>query len=379
MRRLMTFILLILAGLGWGLFPAEVNALDTQAHGFGGWAYGWTNGNKYLIGDEDGSYTNSYFALNLSASPYEKLTANVQTIWQTSDEGVATDLDYGFAEWAFTEWLKLRIGKVKSPFGIYTETWDVGTLRPFYTLPPGFYGTPGAIATKAYYGLGLTGTRDLGSSWGLQYDLYGGKMDFPEMTTVDPTTMTNRQIIMNLKNAAGARITVQTPLDGLSAGVSSVAGDETASSVGNQNLLNMSGWHILLCGSLEYLRDPVLFRAEYGRMRMINGEDINYDTFYVEGAYKFLDHIQAAVRYDVKLIDYKIQMPISNIPDENKDLGFGLNYWFNPNLVIKASYHYVKGNVMAVPSDMAEYLTAMLTGKFKDSTHLFVFGTQFSF
>ncbi|MDD5222977.1 MAG: hypothetical protein PHE84_03230 [bacterium] len=373
-------ILSALAGLVLGFLPAEVRALDTQVHGFGGWAYGWTNGNKYSVGDKHGSYTNSYFALNLSASPYEKLAANVQTIWKTSDKGVETDLDYAFAEWTFWEWLKFRIGKVKCPFGIYSEIWDVGTLRPFYGLPQGIYGTPGTMATKAYYGLGLTGRHDLSSTWGLQYDLYGGEMDFPGIAETDPANpMTTRQLEPRIKNAVGGRIIVQTPLDGLSAGVSAGIGEIKVFSGGKEIDYYVGDSHFLLDGHIEYLLDPVSVRAEYGHMRKLNGKDINYNSFYVEGAYKFLEHIQVAVRYDVKLVDFNIpELPV-NVPDSNKDLGFGLNYWFNPNLVIKASYHLIKGNLMAMPSDQMEYITAVATGNFEDPTHLFVFGSQFSF
>lgn len=51
-----------------------------------------------------------------------------------------TSLDFAFAEYAFSDALKFRIGAVKQPFGI-----------------------------------GLTGSLSVGSGWQLQYDLHGGE------------------------------------------------------------------------------------------------------------------------------------------------------------------------------------------------------------
>jgi hypothetical protein len=48
--------------------------------------------------------------------------------------------DYGFAEWRFSDALRLHAGRMKHPFGIYSEIFDVGTLRPFYTLSQSVYG-----------------------------------------------------------------------------------------------------------------------------------------------------------------------------------------------------------------------------------------------
>jgi hypothetical protein len=51
----------------------------------------------------------------------------------------------------------------------------------------------------------------------------------------------------------------------------------------------------------------------------------------------------------------------------------------NPNLVFKLSYHIVEGNRFALPMDVADYLAAYQKGSFDETTHLIVFGTQFSF
>lgn len=62
------------------------------------------------------------------------------------------------------------IGKVNQPFGISTEVFDVGTLRPFQVLPQAFYG-PVGLTSESYEGVGLTGSFPLLNSWHLSYDV----------------------------------------------------------------------------------------------------------------------------------------------------------------------------------------------------------------
>jgi len=361
------------------LAPGTSGAVQdaVQVHGFGGWAYARTDGNNYLMGNEDGSYANSYFALNISASPYEKFSANVQTQWRTSRDGLEMEFDYAFAEWAFYDWLKLRIGKVKCPFGIYTEVWDVGTVRPFYTIPQGMYGTPGTMATKSYLGAGLTGSYYLTGDWGLQYDLYGGNLTYPNVTEPDIANYPATRVLeLQIDNAVGARLAVQTPLDGLSAGASIYMGEIVVTSGGQVEDYYVSDWHNGYGAHLEYLYDPVSVRAEYGYMHKWNGTDVDIQAAYVEAAYRLFAYLQLAAMYDLKWIDFAMEVPLEGV-DEHKDLALGLNYWFNPNLVLKLSYHHVQGNLLAQPDDIIAEMFS--PGGLEETTHLVVFGTQFSF
>ena len=360
--------------------PAAAMQDAIQVHGFGGWAYGRTDQNNYMVGTEDGSYSNSYFALNVSASPYEKFSANVQTLWKTTKKGLETDFDYAFAEWAFFDWLKLRVGKVKCPFGIYAEVFDVGTLRPFYTLPPSLY-APGSFATKSYFGMGFTGVRFLSGGWWIQYDLYGGEFQYPPIFQPNPENPTEEiEVQPNSTDAIGGRVTVSTPVSGLSIGLSTFNGDSgiVVGGVLEESFQMVSGRHYTNAIHVEYLTDAVSLRAEYARSDKLSGEeDIQMSAYYIEAAYLFLEHWQAALLFDVQYMEFE-NMPIPiEIPGDHKEGAVGFNYWFNPNFVLKLSYHYVRGNIFAKP----EYtLESVLPGyEMEEVTHLGLFGTQFSF
>ena len=375
-------LLVVVVVLTYSPFLARASQESVQIHGFGGWAYARTDGNNYMIGTEDGSYNNSYFALNVSASPYERLSANVQTLWRTSEKGLEVDFDYAFAEWTFSDWLKLRIGKVKCPFGIYTEVYDVGTLRPFYNLPQAIYGVP-SLVTESYFGMGITGTRFFPGGWGIQYDLFGGDLHLKEYLDQDPVQEGVYQTIApKLHDMAGGRVIVHAPLEGLNAGVSIYSGDADftidAGVLGTFDVAKDR--HIVYLAHADYLTDTLSVRTEYGYLQKPGeSSDVDLWGWYIEAAYRFLEHWQAAALFDtqeVKLVGLAIPIP-EEYPSEHWESAGGINYWFNPNFVLKLSYHYVEGNLFARPWDLSDILFG--SGEFDEVTHSVIFGTQFSF
>jgi len=86
--------------------------------------------------------------------------------------------------------LKLRAGKVKQPFGISAEVFDVGTRRPFFELPQAVYGPIGLVG-ESYKGIGFTGSFDVQGGWGLAYDLYGGGQEHKEYVAPEAGRLTS--------------------------------------------------------------------------------------------------------------------------------------------------------------------------------------------
>jgi len=370
------FILALSAGYG----RADI----VQVHGFGGWGYGhtFTIGSKeyesdhtYSIATGDGSFANSYFALNVSASPYERFNTFVQTLWRTSEKGLEMEFDYAFAEWEAHDLLKLRIGKVKSPFGIYSEIYDVGTLRPFYTPPQGVYGVPGLV-TESYFGIGLTGSLFPSSGWGFQYDLYGGEYILKTHEVIYAEGA-NEPIFQDM---VGLRLIAHTPLSGLSGGFSLYGGNLILKSDGEEpEDPTVSDWHNTYGAHVEYLTDAWLVRAEYEYLHKWSGEDMAVNGAYVEAAYKIASHWQAAAGFGFYQIEfYSFETP-PNMPTNHREGSVGLNYWFNPNFVLKLSYYLVSGNLFAQPEDPVDFIQAMYADTLEEITNAVIFGTQFSF
>jgi Phosphate-selective porin O and P len=328
-------------------------AQPASLHVFGGWAYGRTNGNAYLAGTRDGEFDNANVALNVGASPIEQLRLEGQVEVEL-DRGVQqTQFDFAFAEWRFSDAVRFRVGRLKHPFGIYTEIYDVGTLRPFLALPQSVYGPAGTLA-EAYNGVGLSGFRKLGPRWSVAYDVYAGELDL-RFADFEHELELNADGSLDVKNVVGGRAIVETPVDGLSFGASAYRGSIHAAGarIG----------HRALGAQAEYLTDRLSLRGEW--TRNVSGASSEHGQ-YAEAAWRFTPHWQAAAR-----VDAIHEQRDASLDGHHHEAAAGINYWFTPQFVVKLSGHRVHGTHFTKPD--------AVTGAMKDRTNLLMFGAQFSF
>jgi hypothetical protein len=385
----------VLLTLFFGIMSANTQITDkVRIHGFGGWGYGKTDGNPYLIGINEGSFHHSQLSFNISTNLYEKWAINTQVSLATGYIGDEIKLDFAFGEWAFSDALKFRMGKVKCPFGIYSEVFDVGTVRPFYALPQAIYGVPG-IVTKSYFGIGLTGSYYLQSGWGVRYDLYGGELIFQDWdenfsyeVPIIGTYEVNYKVTPRSTDMVGGMLILDTPVEDLNFGFSCNSGMTNFLMDGEKledlgALIEDSGPSIGTARSTiydvhaEYLFDALSIRTEYMHLEE-NGElQLRIDGAYVEAAVDFLKHFQAAALWDYQNFGFAgLQADLESL-FEHKEWAFGLNYWFKPGLVLKLSYHTVEGNFFARSGGLFEAVSGGSVPNRK--TNCIVFGTQFSF
>jgi hypothetical protein len=343
---------------------------DVRIHGFGGWAYGKTdNVNDYLEADEDGSYDHIDFSLNISASPAERLSLHVQTAYGSQTSGAEASLDYAFAEWYFADALTVRAGKVKAPFMLYTETYDVGTIRPFFHLPQGVYRQ---LAAEAYNGVGFTGALYPTDEWEIRYDLYGGKLALLPNRFVDTEGQSGGFVDFEpvFEPIVGGRLSLYPPLEGANIGISAYRGE-----LEGDTLVDT---YFFLGSSLEYMKGKFWFRSEY--LTQLETDILEVDVVYAEFAWQLTERWQIATRYEwgeFPIPELEAYIPASFF--EHQELVVGLNYWFNPNFVWKISYHQVQGNRFAVPETPEDFFMAVQRGHFEEDTQLILIGTQFSF
>jgi hypothetical protein len=360
---------------------AQDAASTIDIHGFGGWAYGKTDGHKYSLGTEGGEYDNAEFALNVSAKPLEKLSVVAQIRLESGSNQEQAELDYAFAEWAFHDALRVRAGRVKHPFGIYGEVFDVGTVRPFYSLPQSLYGANGFTA-RAYNGAGITGNVSAGK-WGVQYDVYGGQIegDFetPGLLSTSSKYFTEPSITFGyrVENAYGGRLNITTPLEGLTVGTSAYSGQAYT------DLSNVdTDQRDVYAAHAEYVRSRFAIRSEFGHLK--NGSDFEVDAGYVETSYRLTEHWQVAARWD----QIDVTLPgtnLNNLPAifpqllEHREAALGVSYWFSPNFVVRGSYQRTEGNRFAFPETSDQVKAALASGNLDDSTDMILVGAQFSF
>jgi hypothetical protein len=375
------------AALAVAFTPFALAAQDAtigkvEVHGFGSWNYGQTdNSNLYLGGKKNGTSANSGMSINVSGQISDRFSVSSQFEMDfTANNETATDLDYVFGEWRVNDAFKLRAGQVKQPFGIYTEIYDVGTVRPFLSLPSSVYGLSGMVG-EAYRGVGFTGSRALGS-WELSYDAYtGGLNRLEDETPGDSYRVLNGTTDDTLgieglggestDRLYGGRVWLATPLSGLRFGGSTYRGESFEEGEENEVISAYAG-------SVEYLANKVTLRGEYA-YTWENDND-NMTGYYVEGSLRPYGKWEIAGLFD----DWKADLDGPEYKDalsliRHKEVAAGVNYRFSPNFVLKMSHHWVDGNRFAMPN-IETLIDRLRAGQaIERKTKTLLFGAQLSF
>ncbi len=368
--------LLLVAALCPALASAEELA-GLSIHGAGGVAFGETDGpNSYLSGTPDPSYDLRDFTLTVLATPSDRLLVGAQVHWGVGDiftrgtENV--DLVQAFAQYKVSDALKVRAGALRQPFGLYSETLEIGTLRPFLNLPRGVY-SPGTFQWDQYRGVGLTGALGQGSRWQVDYDLYGGGLESSN-SGANPifTTLGSGSTGQVLRDLIGARLRLRPPVDGLMVGAAFYSGTPETPLL-RLPIVRQDAY----LGSLEILREHWQVRSEYGHRDAGNGA--KGDAAYVETAVRPGQHWELAARWDWFHADLGPLIPLPSFLStilDHRDVAFGVNYRVTDGFTFMASIHKVKGNFFAAPLDGVDFAHG---GTLDPDTRLIQCGAQFSF
>lgn len=330
--HVLTAVLVALLAL-WPTTARAIDLTDTfHISGFGLWQYGKTDGNTIRGATEEGSYDMALFGLNVSASLSDRVRVTGQL--DINGEG-ETELDFAFAEYSFSDAAKLRAGIIQHPFGISTEVFDVGTVRNFGELPLSIYGPTGIIG-EGIRGISLAGRRDFASAWALAYDVY-----FGGLTPIDDGLIHRLELggdgaeedeETSYRDVIGARLVIETPIDGLSFGFSTYQGEEETDTSTVE----------ARAAQLRFARGVWDVRAELLDQHLHAGA-FDQEGHYLEVARRFGPHWQLAARHEVFEISTTLGALAGDPRLEHEDRAFGVSYWVSPNLVFRVSLHQVEG------------------------------------
>ena len=373
---------------------------NVEVHGFGDWNSGATNNsNLYLGGQNRGSSRNANAGFTITGKMDERLSFVTQVQFDFSGQ-TQTSLDYVFAQYDFADWVKLRAGQVKQPFGLYTETIDIGVLRPFLNAPQAVYG-PTANIAEAFRGIGFTGNFKMPGTMSMDYDVYGGGLNREEYEpTLDAyRVMQGRRSFAQVSDGIGSELTDQVyggrlmlnlPFQGMRIGASGYHGNTAEFPIPGRGDVQTVVY------SYEYVANRLALRTE--ALREWESDHDRQNGWYYEGAYRLLSRLQVTGLFDRATTHLKgkragCAAPCSDIPPVGADLLFhkeyaaGLDYAFSPSFVMKLEYHNVDGNRFAQPSrdDLVAKLAAAYAANpsgptpLPRKTNAVLLGAQFSF
>lgn len=134
----------------WGLLLVQFCCLaepiaPPQLHGFLSQGYIYTTDNNFFgTSSDDGSFEYTEVGLNVSFLPTDRLLATAQALGrQAGGAGEDLELDYALVDYRLPsrEFVDtgIRVGRIKTPLGLYNDTRDVAFTRPSVILPQSIY------------------------------------------------------------------------------------------------------------------------------------------------------------------------------------------------------------------------------------------------
>lgn len=182
-------------------------------------------------------------------------------------------LEYGFAEYMFTDWLKLRAGKALTPYGIFNEIHDAAPAYLSVKVPESIYHADKRggffLIPKWITGLYALGNTNPCNGCDFDYTVFIGNGE--------SVGHNEAQFDSNPNKAVGGRAQLSLADDKYMAGVSAYYGDKAVSPTN----LAENHWAYIL--SLAYNISDFSLKAEYGQGKL--GSRAEYG-WYVQPSYK---------------------------------------------------------------------------------------------
>ena len=330
---------------------------ELQIHGFLSQGFLLTSANDYLAHSSEGSFEFTEIGLNFTLPATDRLTIGLQIF--SHDLGPIGDyratLDWYSLDYHWRDWLGIRAGRVKLPFGLYNDSSDIDAARTSVLLPQSIYPAQNRDFLLAQTGGEVYGYRDLGAAGGLDYRLYGGTIFLDvKQQPGSPFTVVD----LNVPFVAGGRMLWVPPIEGLRLGGSlqflrletHLLPASSSSSVA-VNLPVM-----LWVASVEYTVRDLLFAAEYSRWR-VRAQSSNPAMFpesltfsergYALTSYRVNSWLQAGAYYSVLFPNTNQR---GGFAGRQLDAALTLRFDVNAYWLVKVEGHYMHGTAGLSPS-----------------------------
>jgi hypothetical protein len=195
-----------------------------QMHGFVSQGYLLTEGDNYL-GPTTGGGTFDFneFALNLTATPVDRLRLGVQIFARSIGNygGDSPEIDWAYADYRFSETLGVTVGRFKITHGLYNEDRDLDMTRTEIFQPMTVYSTRLRDVYIAIDGAQVYASLPCASFGSLDAVLYIGGQSYDSSGSVameyENTGYFNSVDSVTVQRIIGGALTWNSPIEGLRA------------------------------------------------------------------------------------------------------------------------------------------------------------------
>jgi hypothetical protein len=344
--------------------PSLTSTSDVEIHGFVSQGFILSTKNEYLARSKHGSFEFSEAALNFTKGLTDELRLGFQIF--AHDLGpignYRPQFDWYYLDYRPWNWLGIRAGRLKVPFGLYNELNDVDVARVPILLPQSIYPVDHREFLFAQAGAELYGDLRLGAVGSVEYRAYGGTLT-SDLALPPPAGLTPREV--NVPYLYGGRLLWSTPIDGLSAAASGQAArfdayydfDPALRALFEQLTILPVGLTYPIpikfrvtrwVASLAYTAHDLDLAAEYSRWTgdfysdaplLFPPHTVN-ERYYAMGAYRVFDWFTPGAYYSRYFIDVEQREGHTRY---QHDLAVTLRFDLTPNWLLKLEAHSING------------------------------------
>ena len=362
-RGLLVFVFAVSSLVATRAAAAELGTdgdlASVEVHAFASQGFLLSKDNNYIdTASKHGSFQFSELGINFTKNLGERLRFGVQL--DAQNFGTAGNynakVDWFYADYRFADWLGLRFGRVKIPFGLYNEVNDVDSARTFVLLPQSVYPVQNRDYLLAQTGGELYGYLRMGDAGALDYRAYGGTIYFNAATQAgSPYQVASLSVPFVL----GGRLLWETPVDGLRVGGSvQTLRLDTNLIAGPGATVNVEIPATLWIASAEYSAHDLLLAAEYSRW-YVKGDSSN-GALFPTSALQTSERAYGLVAYRVnKWFQpggyYSLYFPNTDDRSSGRaniqhDVATTLRFDINPYWLAKIEGHYMAGTAGLTPA-----------------------------
>ncbi|HXU80884.1 MAG TPA: hypothetical protein VN914_05770 [Polyangia bacterium] len=359
--RLFLVVSLLLLGAAPALADEDGESLfDVEVHGFVSQGAIKTIRNNFLVpNSKRGSFDLTEAGINFTKPVSDRLRLGFQLFGGgfVPTGAYNAKLDWFYLDYHWKDWLGIRAGRVKLPFGLYNEINDVDSARVPALLPQSTYPVANRNFLLAQTGFEIYGYLGSERAGALEYRLYGGTIVFDLAPQQSGLPYVVRGV--DFAYLAGGRLMWELPVEGLRLGGSAQVLRLDADLQGTTDPRFTGHIEIpavLWMGSLEYSAHDWLLAAEYGRWHSKRESNIMAppplgtglaaapwtanERYYALVAYRFTPHFQLGSYYAGFFPNVDKRHGREN---QQHDVAGTLRIDITPNWLLKLEGHYLKG------------------------------------
>lgn len=387
--KLFVALAVIVLTTGFGNTVLGFDQEDVMIHGFASQGYLKSSANNYLGNSKDGSYEFNEIGINFLVPVTDDLQFGIQLFSRDLGDYGNNDLvvDWAVLDYNWRQYLGFRAGKVKGPVGLRNRSRDVDNLRTSIILNQNVYMEGLREMVVAVYGFSPYGSVSLGPLGDIDYDFYAGKVEvssdnpfiseaFNRLTYTDPSfkwlndNLGPTSFSISIKHIEGGLLVWNTPLAGLSLGITEIVGEFDTEMFGLTLDSAIDRYSFMSARydvhDFSFIFERTTFKATFS---MPDSSKISseFEGWYGEFSWKVLDTLYLGLSYGEYYPESNDKdgkdIAAGGLPDYyawQKDTTLSSKVNINEYLCIKFEVHFINGlgltdSYAYLPGEMKKY------------------------